>query len=100
MKLARNIIIALIAGVIVGLALNLFAPNVFGPVDTYLFGPLGTIFLNLMKMLVVPVVFVSIVLGTVGIGDPKKLGRIGGKTLGFFLITTAVAIVIALALAL
>ena len=100
MKLARNIIIALIAGVIVGLALNLFAPNVFGPVDTYLFGPLGTIFLNLMKMLVVPVVFVAIALGTAGIGDPKKLGRIGGKTLGFFLITTAVAIVIALALAL
>ncbi|EMR05430.1 Glutamate-aspartate carrier protein [Bhargavaea cecembensis DSE10] len=100
MKLARNIIIALIAGVIVGLALNLFAPNVFGPVDTYLFGPLGTIFLNLMKMLVVPVVFVAIALGTAGIGDPKKLGRIGGKTLGFFLITTAVAIVIALTLAL
>ncbi|MCM3088391.1 dicarboxylate/amino acid:cation symporter [Bhargavaea ginsengi] len=100
MKLARNIIIALIAGVIVGLALNLFAPSIFGPVDTYLFSPLGTIFLNLMKMLVVPVVFVSIVLGTVGIGDPKKLGRIGGKTLGYFLATTAVAIVIALALAL
>jgi Na+/H+-dicarboxylate symporter len=100
MKLARNIIIALIAGVIVGLALNLFAPSVFGPVDTYLFGPLGTIFLNLMKMLVVPVVFVAIALGTAGIGDPKKLGRIGGKTLGFFLITTAVAIVIALTLAL
>lgn len=100
MKLARNIIIALIAGVIVGLVLNLFAPNVFGPVDTYLFGPLGTIFLNLMKMLVVPVVFVAIALGTAGIGDPKKLGRIGGKTLGFFLVTTAVAIVIALALAL
>ncbi|SEJ71821.1 Na+/H+-dicarboxylate symporter [Bhargavaea ginsengi] len=100
MKLARNIIIALIAGVIVGLALNLFAPSVFGPVDTYLFSPLGTIFLNLMKMLVVPVVFVAIALGTAGIGDPKKLGRIGGKTLGFFLITTAVAIVIALSLAL
>ncbi|KZE37735.1 sodium:dicarboxylate symporter [Bhargavaea cecembensis] len=100
MKLARNIIIALIAGVIVGLALNLFAPSVFDPVDTYFFGPLGTIFLNLMKMLVVPVVFVSIVLGTVGIGDPKKLGRIGSKTIVYFLLTTAVAIVIALILAL
>src|SRR5690606_4564661 len=100
MKLARNIIIALIAGVIVGLALNLFAPSVFGPLDPYLFSPLGTIFLNLMKMLVVPVVFVAIALGTAGIGDPKKLGRIGGKTLGLFLITTAVAIVIALSLAL
>src|SRR5699024_10305949 len=62
--------------------------------------PLGTIFLNLMKMLVVPVVFISIALGTVGIGDPKKLGRIGGKTIGYFLITTAIAIVIAISLGL
>lgn len=96
MKLARNIIIALIAGVIVGLVLNLFATGAFTKLDALLFKPLGTIFLNFMKMLVVPVVFISIVLGTVGIGDPKKLGRIGGKTIGYFLITTAVAIVIAL----
>ena len=100
MKLARNILIALIAGVMVGLVLNLFAPGVFSKADLFLFKPLGTIFLNLMKMLVVPVVFISIVLGTVGIGDPKKLGRIGAKTISYFLITTAVAIVIALAFAL
>ncbi|BAQ10850.1 sodium:dicarboxylate symporter [Bacillus sp. OxB-1] len=100
MKLARNIIIALIAGVVIGLVLNLFTPDAFTKLDAFLFKPLGTIFLNLMKMLVVPVVFISIVLGTVGIGDPKKLGRIGGKTIGYFLITTAVAIVIALTLAL
>ncbi|AXI00798.1 dicarboxylate/amino acid:cation symporter [Sporosarcina sp. PTS2304] len=100
MKLARNIIIALIAGVVVGLALNVFAPGIFPKVDAYLFGPLGTIFLSLMKMLVVPVVFISIALGTIGIGDPKKLGRIGGKTLGFFLITTAIALVIAISLGL
>lgn len=100
MKLARNIIIALIAGVVVGLILNLFASEMFGFTDKYLFVPLGSIFLNLMKMLVIPVVFVSIALGTIGIGDPKKLGRIGGKTLGYFLATTAIAIVIALSLAL
>ncbi|SIT92716.1 dicarboxylate/amino acid:cation symporter [Edaphobacillus lindanitolerans] len=100
MKLARNILIALIAGVMVGLVLNLFAPGVFSKADLFLFKPLGTIFLNLMKMLVVPVVFISIVLGTVGIGDPKKLGRIGAKTISYFLITTAVAIFIALAFAL
>ncbi|WP_040225078.1 dicarboxylate/amino acid:cation symporter [Bhargavaea cecembensis] len=100
MKLARNILIALVAGVLVGLVLNLFAPGVFVKADQFLFKPLGTIFLNLMKMLVVPVVFISIVLGTVGIGDPKKLGRIGMKTIGYFLMTTAVAIVIALSIAL
>ncbi|PIC76758.1 dicarboxylate/amino acid:cation symporter [Sporosarcina sp. P19] len=100
MKLARNIIIALIAGVAVGLVLNIFTPSIFTQADAFLFKPLGTIFLNLMKMLVVPVVFISIVLGTVGMGDPKKLGRIGGKTIGFFLITTAIALVIALSLGL
>ncbi|PIC99066.1 MULTISPECIES: dicarboxylate/amino acid:cation symporter [unclassified Sporosarcina] len=100
MKLARNIIIALIAGVVVGLVLNIFTPGIFTQADAFLFKPLGTIFLNLMKMLVVPVVFISIVLGTVGIGDPKKLGRIGGKTIGFFLITTAIALVIAISLGL
>lgn len=100
MKLARNIIIALIAGVIVGLVLNIFAPGIFTKTDTFLFQPLGIIFLNLMKMLVVPVVFISIALGTVGIGDPKKLGRIGSKTIGYFLITTAVALVIAISLGL
>ncbi|WP_303969075.1 dicarboxylate/amino acid:cation symporter [Sporosarcina ureae] len=100
MKLARNIVIALIAGVIAGLVLNIFSPDIFSKVDAFLFKPLGTIFLNLMKMLVVPVVFISIALGTVGIGDPKKLGRIGGKTIGYFLITTAIAIVIAISLGL
>lgn len=96
MKLARNIVIALIAG----LVLNILSPDIFSKVDAFLFKPLGTIFLNLMKMLVVPVVFISIALGTVGIGDPKKLGRIGGKTIGYFLITTAIAIVIAISLGL
>ena len=100
MKLARNIIIALIAGVVAGLVLNIFSPDFFSKADAFLFKPLGTIFLNLMKMLVVPVVFISIALGTVGIGDPKKLGRIGGKTIGYFLITTAIALVIAISLGL
>ena len=100
MKLAKHIIIALIAGVVVGLLLNIFSPGIFEKSDTFLFQPLGLIFLNLMKMLVVPVVFISIALGTIGIGDPKKLGRIGGKTLGFFLVTTAIAIIIAISLGL
>ncbi|WP_285398740.1 dicarboxylate/amino acid:cation symporter [Lysinibacillus sp. fls2-241-R2A-57] len=100
MKLARNIIIALILGVIIGLALNLAFPSIFTGIDKFLFKPLGTIFLNLMKMLVVPVVFFSIVLGTVGLGDPKKLGRIGVKTITYFLTTTAIAIIIGLSLAL
>lgn len=100
LKLATKIIIALIVGAITGLLLNIFAPNVFKVLDPYLFTPLGQIFLNLIKMLVVPIVFFSITLGVAGLGDPKKLGRIGAKSILYFLLTTTFAIIIAMSLAL
>lgn len=100
LKLATKIIIALFLGAITGLLLNLFAPNVFKVLDPYLFTPLGQIFLNLIKMLVVPIVFFSITLGVAGLGDPKKLGRIGVKTITYFLLTTTFAIIIGISLAL
>ncbi|MGI8316429.1 dicarboxylate/amino acid:cation symporter [Halobacillus mangrovi] len=99
MKLTTKIFIGLILGAVVGLTLHFAAPDVFTTLDTYVFSPLGTIFLNLIKMLVVPIVFFSITLGTASLGDPKKLGRIGGKTIGFFLATTTIAISIAISLA-
>ncbi|MGG1632252.1 dicarboxylate/amino acid:cation symporter [Rossellomorea sp. NRS-1567] len=98
-NLTTKIIIALILGAIVGLLLNIFAKDTFDILDPYLFTPLGKIFLNLISMLVVPIVFLSIVLGSAGLGDPKKLGRIGLKTIVFFLLTTCIAIVIGLSLA-
>lgn len=98
MKLSTKIILALIAGAITGLLINLFVPGIFPELNQYIFSPLGKIFLNLINMLVVPIVFFSITLGTAGLGDPKKLGRIGLKAIGFFLITTTIAITIALAL--
>jgi Na+/H+-dicarboxylate symporter len=98
-NLTTKIIIALILGAIVGLLLNIFAKDTFNVLDPYLFTPLGKIFLNLISMLVVPIVFLSIVLGSAGLGDPKKLGRIGLKTIVFFLMTTCIAIVIGLSLA-
>lgn len=99
MNLSIKIIIALVLGALTGILLNLFAPDFFPPLDTYVFNPLGKIFINLITMLVVPIVFISIVLGTAGLGDPKKLGRIGLKTIFFFLVSTSIAISIALALA-
>jgi Na+/H+-dicarboxylate symporter len=98
-NLTTKIILALILGALVGLALNIFAKDLFDILDPYLFTPLGKIFLNLISMLVVPIVFLSIVLGSAGLGDPKKLGRIGLKTIVFFLVTTCIAIVIGLTLA-
>ncbi|ARI78924.1 dicarboxylate/amino acid:cation symporter [Halobacillus mangrovi] len=99
MKLTTKIFIGLILGAVVGLTLHFAAPDVFTTLDTYVFSPLGTVFLNLIKMLVVPIVFFSITLGTASLGDPKKLGRIGGKTIAFFLATTTIAISIAISLA-
>lgn len=59
----------------------------------------ASIFLRTLKMLVVPLVFVSLVCGTSSLGDPKLLGRVGGKTLGFYILTTALAISLSLLLA-
>ncbi len=59
---------------------------------------IGKIFITLLKMLIVPLVFSSIIVGTASLGDPRKLGRIGIKTLALYLCTTAVAIAIGLAL--
>ncbi|KPL61574.1 dicarboxylate/amino acid:cation symporter [Rossellomorea vietnamensis] len=98
-NLTTKIITALILGAVVGLILNIFAKDLFDILDPYLFTPLGKIFLNLISMLVVPIVFLSIVLGSAGLGDPKKLGRIGLKTIVYFLVTTCIAIVIGLTLA-
>lgn len=99
MSLTKKIIIALILGVIVGIGLTFAPSEVFSPIDTYALTPVGQIFLNLIMMIVVPIVFVSIVLGTAGLGDPTKLGKIGLQTIGFYLVTTAVALVIGLGVA-
>ena len=99
MNLSVKIIIALVLGAITGILLNVFAPDLFPPLDKYLFSPVGKIFISLITMLVVLIVFISIALGTAGLGDPKKLGRIGLKTISYFLVTTSVAIVIGIGLA-
>ncbi|MDX1771976.1 MAG: dicarboxylate/amino acid:cation symporter, partial [Planococcaceae bacterium] len=99
MNLSVKIIIALVLGAITGILLNVFAPDLFPPLDKYLFSPVGKIFISLITMLVVPIVFISIALGTAGLGDPKKLGRIGLKTISYFLVTTSFAIVIGIGLA-
>lgn len=99
MSLTKKIIIALVLGLIAGIIFTFIPESIFSPLDTYLLTPVGQIFINLIMMLVVPIVFVSIVLGTAGLGEPAKLGRIGIQTITFFLATTALALCISLALA-
>lgn len=99
-KLTIQIIIALILGIIVGSVLSPMADQSWVQwVDQYIFNLVGQLFLNMIFMMVVPVVFISIVLGVVNVGDPKMLGGIGLKTLAFYLATTAIAITIAMIVA-
>ncbi|MFC0523878.1 dicarboxylate/amino acid:cation symporter [Pontibacillus salicampi] len=98
MSLTKKILIGMVLGIIVGLGLNAIGGSVQDVLQQYVLFPLGQIFVKLIKMLVVPIVVVSLVLGTAGISDPKKLGRLGFKTIAFFLVTTAVALTLALSL--
>lgn len=95
MKLTTKIFIGLILGIVVGILLQ-GAPEI---AQNYI-KPFGTLFLNMIKMIIVPLVFSTLVVGVAGIGSPKSLGRIGGKTLGYYLITTSIAVTIGLVLAL
>ncbi|WP_188454204.1 dicarboxylate/amino acid:cation symporter [Virgibacillus oceani] len=99
MNLTKKIIIALLLGVLAGIILTFAPGDVFSAIDNYALNPIGQIFLNLIMMLVVPIVFISIVLGTAGLGEPAKLGKIGMQTISFFLVTTAIALVIGVGLA-
>ncbi|WP_156288665.1 dicarboxylate/amino acid:cation symporter [Oceanobacillus salinisoli] len=99
MSLTKKILIALFLGVITGLILTFVPENIYSVLDTYILNPVGQIFIHLIMMLVVPIVFVSIVLGSAGLGDPAKLGKVGIQTISFFLTTTAIALCISLALA-
>jgi Na+/H+-dicarboxylate symporter len=96
--LTTRILIGMVLGF--GLGVSLYYAGATGPVQTYLVGGLlhigGAIFLASLKLLVVPLVFVSLVCGTAAIDDISKLGRVGGKTLALYLITTGIAITLAL----
>ena len=98
-SLTSMIFIALIAGAITGMVLHYLVPDSSVKNDVIVEGVLyvlGQGFIRLMKMLVVPLVFCSLVCGSMAIGDTKKLGNVGGKTLAFYLVTTAVAVAVAL----
>lgn len=99
MSLTSRVILGMVAGILTGFAIrSLFADNGF--VDAYIVNGLfevgGQIFVASLKMLVVPLVFVSLVCGTSSLKDLSTLGRMGGKTLAFYIATTAVAITLAL----
>ena len=89
--------VPLIWKIAIGFVLGIIAGAVLKDKAQFL-APIGKIFITLLKMLIVPLVFSSLVVGTASLGDPRKLGRIGAKTIGLYLVTTAIAIVIGLIL--
>ena len=97
--LTTQIFIGLIAGAIMGIVLNYLVPASSFKEEFIVGGVLyvvGQGFIRLMQMLVVPLVFCSLVCGSMSIGDTKKLGDVGARTLLFYLFTTALAITVAL----
>lgn len=91
--LAYQILVGLILGIIVG---AIFYGN--PAVETYL-QPLGTIFINMIKMIVVPIIVSTLIVGVAGTGDIKQLGKLGGKTMIYFQIVSLIAIVVGLSAA-
>jgi DAACS family dicarboxylate/amino acid:cation (Na+ or H+) symporter len=94
MKLHTKILLGLVIGLVLGISVNLTVgtenPTV-EMINDYVAVPVGQVFLRMLFMVVMPLVFASIALGVAGVGDIRKAGRIGGKAIGYFFVTTAVA---------
>ena len=104
MSLTMKVLVGMALGIAVGLLLNLSGLNTPGGViQVYLvdglFFVVGKMFVNALKMLVVPLVFFSLICGVCGIGNLKTLGRVGTKSFGLYMLTTAVAIAVAISIA-
>lgn len=101
-SLTTKIFIGLIGGLILGIVFNLFVPRSYVRDTIFvdgIFNVIGNGFIRLMKMLVVPLVFCSLVCGSSAIGDTMSLGKVGGKTIIFYLATTALAVTVAITVA-
>src|SRR4026208_1357676 len=102
MALHTKILIGLVLGVVAGVAVNkLYGgdhPRVVWVIDN-ITQPIGQLFLNLLLMIVVPLVFSSLVVGVAGIGDIRKLGRVGLKTFAYTIVISGISVVIGLTLA-
>lgn len=97
-SLAWQILIALVLGIVVGAVLH-NQPDNREWLVTNILSPAGDIFIHLIKMIVVPIVISSLIVGIAGVGDAKKLGRIGIKTILYFEVITTLAIVVGITLA-
>jgi len=98
LSLAWQILIALVLGIVVGTVLH-NQPEEREWLVSNVLSPAGDIFIHLIKMIVVPIVISTLIVGIAGVGDAKKLGRIGVKTIVYFEVITTIAIVTGITLA-
>ena len=100
MKLHTKIVIGLLLGAVCGVAANAVAPDARWVrwIGDNVAQPVGQVFLRMLLMTVIPLVFTSITLGVAGIGDIRKVGRVGVRTLVYFLLSTALSAAIGLVL--
>ena len=96
LSLPVQIFIALVLGIVVGLVFYFIGIADF---TTNYLKPFGDIFVNLLKFIMVPVVLLSMIDGIISMGDMKKVGSVGWKTVAYFMVTTAIACVIGLVMA-
>ncbi|SHO81618.1 Proton/glutamate symport protein @ Sodium/glutamate symport protein [hydrothermal vent metagenome] len=105
MSLTTKYLLSMLLGIIIGLIINYSGLNSEGSfVNEYimlgLFTIIGKMFITLLKLLVVPLVLLSLISGVLGIGDISTLGKIGAKSFGLYILTTAMAIATAIGVAL
>ncbi len=93
MKLWKRVFIGLILGMLIGLGLHYgLGPERGGEIATTWFKPFGDAFVSLIKMLIVPLIVTTLVSGVIAMGDPKRLGSLGARTIGLYLLTTFFAV--------
>ncbi|KII80816.1 dicarboxylate/amino acid:cation symporter [Vibrio renipiscarius] len=90
-NLLSNIGVQVVIAMIVGTAVGAMMGH-----SAVMFAPLGAIFINLIKMLVIPLVAVALISGAAGLGNSQSAGKVGTVTLGFFAVTSALAVALAL----
>lgn len=89
----------IIIGLVLGLVYGVFAATAgWGQFTSDWIAPFGTIFLNLLQLIAVPLIIASLIIGVASLGDLEQLSRIGGKTLGIYVLTTTIALVVGLVL--
>jgi len=93
LKLHWQILIALLLAVLVGSLVNADT-NIFGVTLVSIFDFIGKLFLNALKMIIVPLIVSSIIMGVSNLGSGDAFGRLGGKTLGYYVLTSTFAILI------